>query len=129
MKYPALSAVTFIAIAIVPAPAAALPSAGERPSAFVPQWFEAGPATGFSDRGLPIMTLARVGLLPAWTVPALAAVAVHANRAPVTLGASRRISVPARRISARRAIYARFKIKSRLPLPTHESSVFLGGLY
>jgi hypothetical protein len=119
MKYPALSATLAIALCLVSLPAAALLSAGERPSIFeqrsLPQWSDDLLAAGPLDRGLPIMTLGWVGLLPQETLPALASVAVHGNRTPATLGARHRAASSMRGVSAHRAVYA--------------TPVFIGGLY
>jgi hypothetical protein len=133
MKCLALSATIAVGLCLVSLPAVALLSVGERPSIFerrsLPQWPNELLAASPLDRGLPIMMLGWVGLLPPETLLALASVAVHGNRTPAALGARRSVVSSMRRVSAHRAVYARFKIPSRLPLQLNDTPVFIGGLY
>jgi hypothetical protein len=132
MKCPALSATIAIALCLVSLPTVALVSEGTHPSIFerhnLPQWPD-NPAISALDGGLPIMTLRSVGLLQPQTLPASASVEDHASRTLTALVVRRRMFTSLRRISAHRAIYAHFKIPSRLRSKPHDTAVFVGGLY
>jgi hypothetical protein len=128
MRYSTLCAAIAVALCMISLPAVALVSAGMRPSILERDGLPQRPDNPWMSpigTGLPIMTLRPIGSL----LPLPAPAASHASRTPATIVREHQILPSLRRIRAHRVIYARFKIRPRLPIPYRATPVFFGGLY